>query len=103
AILEIKTLDAVSSAAEHVRDMLRLNRSDNMGVRDMLPALYVRLGRDQDAYDFIKWNGTTGSSRYYDWGNMDLPYLDVVDADVFESPRYLWAKGLTSVTWSTLL
>ncbi|KAI4273492.1 MAG: hypothetical protein LQ337_004593 [Flavoplaca oasis] len=96
AILKIKTSDAVSSAAEHVRDILHLNRSDNMGVRDMLPAIYVRLGRDQDAYDFIKWNGTIGSSGDYDWGNMDLPYLDVVDADVFESPRYLCGK------WPTL-
>ena len=95
AILKIKTLDAVSSAAEHIRDILRLCRSDNMGVRDMLPAIYLRLGQDQDAYDFIKWYRTKGSAGDYDWGNMDLPYLDVVDADVFESPRYLCGKWPT--------
>ncbi|KAI4144418.1 MAG: hypothetical protein L6R39_004191 [Caloplaca ligustica] len=89
AILKIKTFDAVRSAAEHIRDMLRLCRSDNMGLRDMLPALHLRLGRDQDAYDFIKWYETTGNDSHYDWGDMDLPYLDVVNADVFESPKYL--------------
>ncbi|KAL8666238.1 MAG: hypothetical protein Q9168_007522 [Polycauliona sp. 1 TL-2023] len=84
AILKIKTLEAAKSAALHIRDLLRLCRSDNMGVRDMLPAIYLRLGRDQDAYDFIKWYETSGSASNYDWGNMDLPYLDVVNADVFE-------------------
>ncbi|KAL8901919.1 MAG: hypothetical protein Q9207_004960 [Kuettlingeria erythrocarpa] len=89
ATLKLKSFDAVKSAADHIRDMLRLCRSDNMGLRDMLPALYLRLGRDQDAYDFIKWFETTGHESDYDWGDMELPYLDVVNADVFESPSYL--------------
>lgn len=92
AMLKIKTFDTVKSAAEHIRDMLRLCRSDNMGVRDMLPAMYLRLGRDQDAYDFIKWYETMGNESDYDWGDMDLPYLDIVNADVFESPSYLCGK-----------
>ncbi|KAI4265679.1 MAG: hypothetical protein L6R38_009249, partial [Xanthoria sp. 2 TBL-2021] len=89
AILKIKTFDAATSAAEHMRDMLRLCRSDHLRVRDMLPALYLRLCRDQDAYDFMKRYSTTGFSGEYDCGDTDIPYLDVVDADVFESPRYL--------------
>ena len=92
ALLKIKTFDAVKSAAEHIRDMLRLCRSDNMGVRDLLPALWLRLGRDQDAYDFVKWYGTAGDDSHYDWGNMDLPYLNVVNANVFESPKYLCGR-----------
>lgn len=92
AILDIKTFDAVKLAAEHVRDMLRLCRSDNLGVRDMLPAIYLRLGRDQDAYDIIKWFQTTKSSSDYDSGDLDLPCLDIVEADVFESPQYLCGK-----------
>ncbi|TFA99787.1 hypothetical protein CCMA1212_008481 [Trichoderma ghanense] len=54
-----------------------------MGLRDMIPALYIRLGRDQDAYDFIKWYATTGSESDYDWGDMSLPFLDTKNADVF--------------------
>ncbi|KAI4126533.1 MAG: hypothetical protein LQ338_003689 [Usnochroma carphineum] len=92
ANLNIKTFDAVKSAAQHIRDMLRLCRSDNMGVRDLLPALYLRLGRDQEVYDFIKWYETTGNGSDYDWGDMDLPYLDVLNADVFESPQYLCGR-----------
>lgn len=90
AVLKIKTFDAVDLAASHLRNMIHLNRSDNMGVRDQLPALYLRLGRDQEAYDFIKW-----WQRVYDDSTLDysddvnLPYLDIVDADVFEPPDYL--------------
>jgi hypothetical protein len=34
--------------------------------------------------DFAKWWATTGQSSNYNWGNMDLPYLDCKDADAFE-------------------
>jgi hypothetical protein len=26
-----------------------------MGVRDLIPALYIRLDQDQECYDFLKW------------------------------------------------
>ncbi|KAH7245647.1 hypothetical protein BKA59DRAFT_476077 [Fusarium tricinctum] len=71
--------------------MLRLCRGDNMGVRSQVPALYLRLGRDQDAYDFIKWYCVKGGSSY-DWRDMSLPYLDMKVEDVFEpvleNPHY---------------
>ncbi|KAI4100165.1 MAG: hypothetical protein LQ339_005571 [Xanthoria mediterranea] len=104
-ILNIKTSDAVKSAAEHVRDILRLCRSDNMGVRDILPSIYLRLGRDQDAYDFIKSSETTGFSSDYDFGDLNLPYLNIVDADVFESPHYLYGEfpTLAALVCVTLL
>lgn len=89
ALQKIKTYDAVKAAADHVRDMFRLCRSDNMGLRDLLPALYLRLGRDQEAYDFVKWYETLGSKSDYDWGDMSAPFLNITDADVFESPQYL--------------
>lgn len=89
ALLNIKTIDAVKTAAGNVRDCLRLCRGDNMGVRDLLPALDLRLGRDQAAYDFVKWWATCDPDGHYDWGDMSLPYLDIVNADVFEPPKYL--------------
>lgn len=83
-------LDAAQVALDHLLDMLRLCRGDNMGVRDIVPSLYIRLGNDQGAYDFVKWYATTGSERDYDWGNTDLPFLDVKNADVFESLEESW-------------
>jgi hypothetical protein len=84
AILKVKTPDAVDTALQHLMDMLRLCRGDNMGVRDLVPALFLRLGKDQECYDFVKWQATTGQDPHYDWGDMSLPFLDVKDADVFE-------------------
>jgi hypothetical protein len=83
ALLKINTDLAVASALEHLLDMLQLCRSDNMGVRDVVPALFVRLGRDQEAYDFCTWWATTGQESDYDWGDTNLPYLDTKNADVF--------------------
>ena len=104
ALLGIQTFGAVNAATEHIRDMLRLCRSDNMGVRDIYPHCLLRLGRDQECYDFVKWYATTGQGSY-DWGNMSLPYLDIVDADVFESPKYVCRKypDLSHLVCTTLL
>ena len=92
ALLKIKTYVAVESAHGHLMDILRLNRSDNLGVRDLVPALKLRLGRDQECYDFCKWYATTGQDSHYDWGNMANPFLDIKDADVFESPAGLFME-----------
>ncbi len=35
-------------------DVLQKNTVDNQGVRHHIPALYMRLGRNQEAYDFLK-------------------------------------------------
>jgi hypothetical protein len=54
SLLKIKTSHAVQSALNHALDMLRLCRGDNIGVRDCIPAMFLRLGKDQACYDFIK-------------------------------------------------
>ena len=86
---------AVEAALAHMLDMLRLCRGDNMGIRDIVPSLYVALGRDQEAYDFMKWWATKAEESDFDWGDMSLPYLDIKDADVLEPPVYWttrWVK-----------
>ncbi|KAK7955115.1 hypothetical protein PG988_015809 [Apiospora saccharicola] len=83
------TLDGATEALEHFQDMMRLCRSDNMGIRDHVPPLMLRLGRDQECYDFIKWWETTGQEGDYDWGDPELAFLDVKDADVTEYPDFL--------------
>lgn len=82
ALLKVKTYAAVAAAHAHLMDMLRLCRGDNMGVRSAVPALYLRLGREQECYDFCVWYATEGQKGDYDWGDMELPYLDVKGADV---------------------
>ncbi len=84
ALLKVKTHAAVKAAHDHAMDCLRLCRSDNMGVRYMIPALKLRLGRDQECYDFIKWYATTGQEGDYDWGDLDNPFLNLKQEDVFE-------------------
>ena len=84
AQLKFNTRQAVETALDHMLDMLRLCRSDNMGLRDIVPALFLRLSRDQECYDFCKWWETTGSEGSYDFGDTSLAYLDIKNADVFE-------------------
>jgi hypothetical protein len=86
------TLDGVKEGLSHLMDMMRLCRSDNMGLRDMIPAMLLQLDQDQECYDFIKWHATAGQDSHYDWGNMDLPFLDVKNADVYEDPSYVTGK-----------
>lgn len=70
-------------------DMLRLCRSDNMGVQIIVPGLMLRLNKDQECYDFIKWWAITTDKSDYNWGDIDLPYLDIQSADVFEPVEQL--------------
>ncbi|KAL3491902.1 hypothetical protein BJX62DRAFT_236754 [Aspergillus germanicus] len=55
-----------------------------MGVRSLVPGIMLRLNKDQECYDFIKWFFVGCDDDDYDWGNTDLPFLDVKNADVFE-------------------
>ena len=75
------TLDGVTEALEHFQDIVWLCRVSSLTTSNHVPALLMRLGRDQECYDFIVW---TAKSRdiSYDSGNTDLPFLDIKDADV---------------------
>ncbi|KAI0394857.1 hypothetical protein F5Y17DRAFT_231022 [Xylariaceae sp. FL0594] len=91
-LLLLGTLDSVQEAHSHLRDMLRLCRGDNMGVRSLVPAVMLRLDLDQECYDFVKWWATCDPDGNYDWGDMSLPYLDLRNADVFEDPSFLLGR-----------
>ena len=103
ALLKVKTHAATEAAHGHIMDLLRLCRGDNMGVRDLAPALKLRLGRDQECYDFCKWYATTGDASDYDWGDMSVPFLDVKNADVFESPRETFTNRYGSLSRSSAI
>lgn len=55
SVRKIRTREAIGTALAETMDVLRLCRGDNLGVREGAPALMIRLGQDQEAYDFIKW------------------------------------------------
>lgn len=105
-LMKVKDYAAIDAALDHLLDMLRLCRSDNVGVRDLVPAMFLRLGKEQRCYDFCVWCATTCTESNYDWGNMDLPFLNVRNADVFEpdSGKFVRKYGhLSHVVAITLL
>ncbi|KAK3361507.1 hypothetical protein B0T24DRAFT_641736 [Lasiosphaeria ovina] len=107
ALLQVQTVSAVEKALAHFTDMLRLCRSDNLSVRDIVPGLLLRLGREQECYDFIKWWATIDDEDHYngdyDWGDNKLPYLDLRGEDAFEAIDKVATGSLSHVVILTLL
>ncbi|KAG6361165.1 hypothetical protein INS49_009389 [Diaporthe citri] len=94
-ILHFKSANAVLDSLVHLMHMLDLCQSDNLGMRWVAPALYLRLGWDQQCYDFLKWCATKGERiRYYRWDEKDEPPLRFDGADVLESPEGMWTGPL---------
>ncbi|EFQ35204.1 MYND finger [Colletotrichum graminicola] len=83
-LMSINTVDGIEMALNHQLDMLRLCRGDNMGIRSYPPHLMIRLRRDQEAYDFVKWWAVTAENSHYDWGSMELPHMNLKGEDAFE-------------------
>ena len=81
----VVNVESVQAQLDHVMDMLRLCGSDNLGMRYWAPGLMLRLGMDQECYDFVKWWAAMQNS-HYDSGNLDLPYLDIKGADFLNDP-----------------
>ncbi|VUC37584.1 unnamed protein product [Clonostachys rosea] len=79
ALLKIDTKRAVEGALDHFNDMIRLCRNDNLGVRDIIPHLMLRLGQDQECYNFLKWWATTDKP----W-DISTPYLRIGRANPCE-------------------
>lgn len=75
----IQSVESAEAQLEHYMDMLQLCRSDNMGVRDLVPGLMIRLNKDQECYNFIRWWVITND---YKWNDK---YWNHKNADAFES------------------
>ncbi|KAF7555376.1 hypothetical protein G7Z17_g2258 [Cylindrodendrum hubeiense] len=85
-------VDAVKTSLDHLLDMKRFYSRDGMDLEYPIPALYIRLHRDQEAYDFSKMHAIITKKLEYAYHNTGLSSLHVKDADVFESPNGLWAN-----------
>ena len=71
-----------------------------MGMRYLIPGVMLRIGKDQEAYDFMKWCQSfhisftflltfvfcrwCTRSDDHDWWNMKKRFLHIKNADVFE-------------------
>jgi len=82
----------ISEALEESLDCLRLCKSDNMGVRCMIPSIFLKLNKEQECYDFIKWWATCDPDGTYDWGDMSLPYLNIKNANLMEDVNFYYLK-----------
>ncbi|KAH9906982.1 hypothetical protein F4778DRAFT_778410 [Xylariomycetidae sp. FL2044] len=92
ALLNVRTGEAVEAALSELLGMLDLNRGDNQGVRSHVPALYLRLGRDREAYDFMKWYQTVPDGNWY-------PFLDLHGADPFEDVSRCRAETMMDLSF----
>ncbi|KAJ5160306.1 uncharacterized protein N7482_007310 [Penicillium canariense] len=52
---QIKHKASIELQLTHIVHVLRLGRRDFMGYRYQVPALMLRLHKDQECYDFLKW------------------------------------------------
>ncbi|KAI7783719.1 hypothetical protein LA080_011428 [Diaporthe eres] len=89
AIAETTLLHFNSANAVHMA-LLHLSSI----VRWVAPALYLRMGRDQQCYEFLKRCAIKGGRAGYHWDVTDDPFLRSTDADALESPEGLWTGHL---------
>ncbi|CAH0028869.1 unnamed protein product [Clonostachys rhizophaga] len=92
ALLQVDTKLAVEGALDHFNEMIRLCGCDDQEVRDIIPHLLLRLGREQECYNFLKWWATTENP----W-KITTPYLHLPEADPLESVEIFSSKE-TSVS-----
>jgi len=77
ALVQVNTKDAIEAAFAHCVEMMRLNTADNQGMGNMLPALLLRQGKDQQCYNTLRWHHV-GQSEAGEPKNEDAlePVLD---------------------------
>ena len=81
-LLQMEYTMAYELALEHLLDMCWLCRSDNMGLRDVVPHVMLQLGQIQEAYDFQKWWLVELCG---DDDRVSYTHLSFKEEDVFES------------------
>lgn len=86
-LLAIHTFDAVALVVSEYTDMLRLCPRDDLGISHRLPAQLLRLGRDQECYDFLKFWANEEDNLYDLNGEDSLTLRQRYDnSDVLDDP-----------------
>ncbi|KAJ5164861.1 uncharacterized protein N7500_006691 [Penicillium coprophilum] len=84
ALTFVRNVESVQVQLENLMENLRLCRSDNVRSKDMVPGVMIRLKKDQECYNFLKWWATSAKDPQYNWGDQTLPYLDIRNANPLE-------------------
>ncbi|KAK3290785.1 uncharacterized protein B0H64DRAFT_412139 [Chaetomium fimeti] len=90
ALLKIDTVPAMEQALAHFSDVLRFDGGDKLGVENIVPGLLLRLGREQECYDFLKG-----------WALMD--YTGIRGADAFEPIDLFFSREDLSLSHLAIL
>lgn len=94
---------AVQESVDHLVELVHLSRADNLGVRDLIPGQLLRLQRDQDALDFIRFWDSVRHDPHYDYDNLDQPHLHVKGCDIFMPMGIRLAASYISLTHSVAI
>lgn len=106
AILRINTPDAVTKALSHFAIMMRIDRGDPFGAADYIPPLLLRLDREQECYNFLKWwaiRNDAGNDDRGGYGHGPRFPLEYPPADAFEPLSRMRPRGLTTLSLSQLV
>jgi hypothetical protein len=106
ALLKIKTPVATEKALQNLLAMLEVDGANGV-VNTMVPAHMIRLGMDQEAYNFVKWWRFKACDPNYYAGNALPPHIkvDLKDANKWEDPQTLGSYNwnLTHLATTTLI
>lgn len=83
-------IEVLGTVLEHKLDLLRLSRSDGMDVRESVPKLFISLGRDQEAYDFLNYYCVIQRDPSHGYFTTEEPLLKFKNADVTEALAPYW-------------
>ncbi|KAI4934115.1 hypothetical protein J4E86_011497 [Alternaria arbusti] len=89
-LIKLNTKTAIDHALDDTWSLLRMDPEDHLGMRCIMPWLFLRLKRDRECYDFCKWWVTEAKDSDWDWQSEDTPltFEDAFEsADVFERIR----------------
>jgi hypothetical protein len=84
ALAPVRTIESSEAQLSQFMNMLRLYQCDDIGFRDAVPPLMLRLNLDQTCYDFLKWWAMATMDPEYKFDDTWIAYPNVRNSNVFE-------------------
>ncbi|MCJ1332246.1 hypothetical protein MMC10_008938 [Thelotrema lepadinum] len=84
ALREIDTRLSVQTQKHHLMEMLRLSGFDNMDLRPLVPGTILRLGQEQECYDFMKRTQTALNGPDFMVDASKPPWASIQGCNSFE-------------------
>lgn len=92
---KIRTVRAVEASLKHALHFIHLEVYCFKGLQHRIPPLFLRLGRDQGCYDYIKW---------FHYRGYRVDYIKNANANALESVEYMCSsRHVSHVSAMTLL